>query len=99
MTHSLEIIKHALQCVSILVNKMFNFCFDEFSERLKELRVSKHLTLEELARGINSTRATICNFEKQNKTPSLEMLLKLATYFDVSLDYLMGRTEDPLSHK
>ena len=78
---------------------MFDFCFDEFSERLKELRVSNNLTLEELARGINSTRATICNFEKQNKRPSLEMLLKLATYFDVSLDYLMGRTEDPLSHK
>ena len=78
---------------------MFDFCFDEFSERLKELRVSNNLTLEELARGINSTRATICNFEKQNKTPSLDMLLRLATYFDVSLDYLMGRTEDPLSHK
>ena len=78
---------------------MFDFFFDEFSQRIKDLRVSNNLSLDEVARGINSTKATICNFEKQNKRPSLEMLLKLATYFDVSLDYLMGRTEDPLSHK
>lgn len=77
----------------------FFFFFPSFSERLKELRTSKGLTMEQLAKEIDSTRGTISNFENKNKKPSLDMLIKLADYFDVSIDYLVGRTDDPKLHQ
>lgn len=77
----------------------FFFFFNYFSERLKELRTSKGLTMEQLAKEIDSTKGTISNYENKNKKPSLDMLIKLADYFDVSIDYLVGRTDDPKLHK
>ena len=78
---------------------MFFFFFQKFSERLKELRMSKGLTMEQLGKEIETTRGTIGNFENGNKKPSLDMLIKIANYFDVSIDYLAGRTDDPELHQ
>lgn len=77
----------------------YYFFFTNFSDRLKELRTSKGLTMEQLAKEIDSTKGTISNFENKNKKPSLDMLIKLADYFEVSIDYLVGRTNDPKLHK
>ncbi len=77
---------------------MFFFFSPTFAERLKNLRVSKGLTMEQLGKDIGSTRATISNFENEQRKPSLDMLIKLADYFDVSIDYLAGRTDDPKLH-
>lgn len=61
--------------------------------KLKELRIKKGINQEELAKIVNTTQRTISNYEKENGTePTLEMLIKLADYFNVSLDYLCGRT-------
>ena len=68
--------------------------FKVFAERLKQLRNSKGLTLKQLGDAIGSTKATIGNLENSNKQPSLAMLCALADYFDVSLDYLVGRSDD-----
>ncbi|MEF9983748.1 MAG: helix-turn-helix transcriptional regulator [Oscillospiraceae bacterium] len=75
----------------------YYYYFNEvtFAERLKTLRQSKNLTLEKLGSEINSTKATIGNFENGNKKPSLDALIKIANYFEVSLDYLVGRSDDP----
>lgn len=54
--------------------------------------------MEQLGKDIGSTRATISNFENEQRKPSLDMLIKLADYFDVSIDYLAGRTDDPKLH-
>lgn len=78
---------------------MFFYYFPTFSERLKELRTTNKLTMEQLGKEIGSTRATISNFENNQRKPSLDMLIKIADYFDVSIDYLVGRTEDPLLHQ
>ena len=78
---------------------MFFFFFPSFSERLRELRTSKKLTMEQLSKEIETTRGTIGNFENGNKKPSLDVLIKLADYFDVSIDYLVGRTDDPKLHQ
>lgn len=77
---------------------MFFFFWDTFPDRLKELRSSKNLTMEQLGKEINSTKGTISNYENGNKKPSLDMLIKLADYFNVSIDYLVGRTNDPILH-
>ena len=78
---------------------MFFFFFPSFSERLKELRTSNGLTMEQLGKEIESTRGTIGNFEKKKKKTNLYILIKLPDYFDVSIDYLVGRTDDPKLHQ
>ena len=77
----------------------FFFFYKSFSERLRELRTSKGLTMEQLAKEIESTKGTISNYENKNKKPSLDMLIKIAEYFDVSIDYLVGRTNDSKLHQ
>lgn len=79
---------------------MFFFFFpSSFASRLKELRISKNLTMESLAKDLNTTRATISNFENEQRKPSLDMVIKIADYFQVSIDYLVGRTDDPTFHR
>lgn len=63
-----------------------------FSEKLKQLRKEKGLTQEELALAISKNRSTIAGYETERKEPDHETLRKLADYFDVSIDYLLGRT-------
>ena len=55
--------------------------------------------MEMLGKEIGSTRGTISNFENGYKKPSLDILVRLADYFNVSIDYLIGRTNDPELHK
>ncbi len=71
------------------------FLSEIFAERLKQLRITNNLTLKELGENLNATKATIGNLENCNKKPSLELILLIADYFDVSLDYLVGRSDDP----
>lgn len=79
---------------------MFFFYFvPSFASRLKELRKEKGLTLEQLGKDIGTTKATISNFENEQRKPSLDMIIKLADYFQVSIDYLVGRTNDPTFHR
>lgn len=55
--------------------------------------------METLAHDIGTTRSTISNFENEQRKPSLDMVIKLADYFQVSIDYLVGRTDDPTFHR
>lgn len=79
---------------------MFFFFYPpSFALRLKELRTSQNLTMESLAKDLDTTRATISNFENEQRKPSLDMIIKIADYFQVSIDYLVGRTDDPTFHR
>lgn len=69
----------------------------KFGQRLKELREEKGLLNKELAKEINVEPATITNWEKGNRTPKEDLLIKIADYFDCSLDYLLGRTDNKAS--
>jgi len=60
--------------------------------KIKELRVKKKLTLEELAKQVNSTKSYIWEIEnKPNLKPSAELIHKLATTLDVTMEQLMDR--------
>lgn len=61
--------------------------------RLKELRESKNLTQAKLAEILGVGRTTITMYEKGAIVPPADILQKLANYFDVSVDYLLGREE------
>lgn len=64
---------------------------DTFKVRLTLLRKEKKCTQTELAERMGVNKATINKYEKGTASPSYEMLWKLAEFFDVSVDYLIGR--------
>ncbi len=66
-----------------------------FSERLKNLRSSVKLSQAELGNAINLSKQTINDMEHGRSKTTLDKAILLADYFDVSLDYLVGRTDDP----
>lgn len=62
-------------------------------QRINELLKSEGLNQSKLANGIGVNQSTVCNWLNGKKEPSIESLWKLADYFDVSVDYLIGRKE------
>lgn len=62
-------------------------------ERLKKLRMSRTMTQEQLGKIINVTKVSISGYENGNRSPDTETLQKIADFFDVSTDYLLGRDE------
>ncbi|KIV53199.1 hypothetical protein AM501_08375 [Aneurinibacillus migulanus] len=66
-----------------------------FGSRLKELRQRKRLTQEETAKRLNISRGTYAHYEIDKRQPDFATLQKLADFFDVSVDYLLGRVNEP----
>lgn len=62
--------------------------------RLKELRTEKNLTQEEVAKEIGTSQTNIGRWEKGLNEPSSSFVVKLANFFEVSTDYLLGRSDD-----
>lgn len=62
-------------------------------ERIKELAAERKITIAELERTLDIANGTIGKWNKQN--PSIEPLNKLANFFGVTTDYLLGRTDTP----
>lgn len=63
--------------------------------RLKELRKKKGISQLRLATELNTTQNTISRYETGEREPGIEELIIIADYFNVSVDYLIGRTENP----
>ena len=64
-------------------------------EKLKDLRVERHLKLEELSKEVHIAASTLSNYENdENYDISAANITALADYYDVSTDYLLGRTEN-----
>ena len=66
---------------------------EEFSKRLIQLREQKGFTQQQLADSIGITRQSLSLYEKAERTINFELLAKIADFFNVSTDYLMGRTD------
>lgn len=66
-----------------------------FANRLRELRKQKELTQTDLGKLLNLSKQTISVYENGGADPNPETLNKLADFFGVSVDYLLGRTDDP----
>lgn len=64
----------------------------DFSEMLASLRAEKGIYQKELASYLNVSIGTISNYEKGVHCPDLPTICKLADYYNVTTDYLMGRT-------
>lgn len=64
------------------------------AEKIKKLRLNENLTQKQLAEKIQSTSKNIWAYENEIATPPADILLRLANFFDVSVDYLLGREDD-----
>jgi len=62
-----------------------------FAIRIKNLRQSKELNQVQLAERLGVKKQSISNWENDNIMPSIDMLVKIADFFGVSTDYLLGR--------
>ncbi len=58
-------------------------------DRIRELRNSHHLSQVDLAKQLHVSKQTISNWENNNVPPSIDTLLRIAIFFDVSTDYLL----------
>ena len=65
-----------------------------FAERLKELRKQAHLTQVELAKRLGIGQSSYADWERGKKNPTQENLIKIAQFFNVPLDYLVGNSEE-----
>ena len=63
-----------------------------FQSVLKSLRKSNNLTQEDLAKALKVSRSTIGMYENGSREPDYETLESIADYFNVAIDYLLGRT-------
>ena len=69
-----------------------------FSERLVLLRTSRNLTQKQVYESIGMSAIGYQRYEYGDREPAYQKLIALADYFDVSLDYLVGRSDDPARH-
>ena len=65
----------------------------KFKDRLKELRLEKDLTQLQLSIATGLTQSCIAKWENGDRVPSIDAFIKLADYFDCSIDYLVGRED------
>lgn len=61
-----------------------------FHKILKELRLEKELTQNDMAKSLNISRVAYTNYELGNREPDLDTIIKISYMFEVSLDYLLG---------
>ena len=67
--------------------------------RLKELRRSRGISQLKLAMDLSMNQNSISRYETGLRQADYATLIRLADYFDVSIDYLLERTNDPTFHK
>ena len=74
-----------------------DFVFDMkvFGQRMKEQREKKSVTQEFIAKTLGIGKSRVSEMESGKNTTTFTHLIELADYFEVSTDYLLGRTDNP----
>lgn len=65
----------------------------KLSERMKELRMEKHLRQEDAASGLEISMSAYCRYEYGQREPTASVLIRMADFYGVTIDYLVGRTD------
>lgn len=66
------------------------------NEKIKKLRISYNMSQVDLAKRLGVSKQCVSNWENDNVQPSIEMLIKIARFFNVSTDYLLDLDEKDL---
>jgi transcriptional regulator with XRE-family HTH domain len=67
----------------------------KLNERIRQLRLEQNLTTKKLGKIFNLSESTISLYESGKRTPNKDLLLKMSTFFNVSTDYLLGKSDIP----
>ncbi len=67
--------------------------------RLRELRKKKHLSQLKIAMDLHMNQNSISRYENMERQADYATLIKIADYFDVSIDYLLERTDNPKTNR
>jgi len=70
----------------------------EFGRKLRQLRKQRGLSAEELGKKIGAAKTTIFGYEQGYRIPDMITIRKIAEYFGVTVDYLVGVDQEPPSH-
>lgn len=70
----------------------------DIGDRIKELRLANHMTQDELAKKLYITRSAVGMYEQGVRRPDFEHMDAMADFFNVSLDYLMGKTDTNIGY-
>ena len=62
---------------------------------IKLLREEKGIRQEDIGKLFNVSKSAVSQWENDIRTPDMDIIIKLADYFNTSTDYLLGRTDDP----
>ena len=76
------------------MSEVYYMINDIISSKIKELRTSLGLTQAEFAESINTTQAALSGYERGDRTPSLENLTNISQKYNVSIDWLLGRSDN-----
>lgn len=66
---------------------------NQFGKKLKELRIEKNLSQRKLGEILSVCNQTVSFWGSGNREPDLDAIVKIADFFDVSADYLLGRKD------
>lgn len=68
-----------------------------YGKRIKKLRMQNEMNQKQLAEQLNISLSTLSSYELEKHAPPIETLISIADYFNVSTDYILGRTDNPVS--
>ncbi|WP_289132832.1 helix-turn-helix transcriptional regulator [uncultured Bacteroides sp.] len=69
-----------------------------FTDRLQALKMERSLLQKDIAQAAEISLRTYQRYESGERLPDTDVLSKLADFFNVSTDYLLGRSDDPAKH-
>ncbi len=67
----------------------------QIAARIRALREQAYFSQQRLSKALGIAQSSLCRYETGETEPSAAVLLKYADFFDVSMDYIFGRTDDP----
>ncbi|MGM9614951.1 MAG: helix-turn-helix domain-containing protein [Oscillospiraceae bacterium] len=70
-----------------------------YYRRIRDLREDADLTQDELVKRLNMHKTTYTNYEQGKREPPFSLIIRLADLYNVSIDYIAERTNDPTRHK
>lgn len=63
---------------------------DKFTNRFKEIRIQNHLTQKQMAERLGVQKSVVCYYERGERFPFIDILIRFSSIFHISTDYLLG---------
>ena len=74
---------------------LYNFFGDDMNLRIRDIREDNDLTQKQISEILNCDQSLYSKYERGDREIPLALIIKLADYYETSVDYLIGRTDNP----